>query len=379
MKKIYLCLAVMSVVLFSACLSDADNEKKVYPVPVTRGAYVIGSGNFGSGIPGNLTYFDYSTGRATPNAFEVNNAGMSLGMTANDILKYGDKIYIVVDGEHTVFVTDENLKLLHKIDMTSATMLGEEGGVHPRRITADGANIYVSTYGGYVAAIDTVNYALVKKYKTGTYPEGLIIDKGYLYVANSDFGYGNASISKIDLSSGTDTPITDENIRNPQEIAIAGSDIYFLDYGQYGAEPPYAQENAGVYCISGGKVTKVVADATGWAISSPNIYTYNAPYSYGDPKPVTYSIFNVSTKELSSFAPGGIESPAAISIDPVENILFIASYRMKDYEGVKYVDYTANGYVNYYDLETMTMASSFDCGIGPQRIGFNVGVDYIIY
>ena len=94
---------------------------------------------------------------------------------------------------------------------------------------------------------------------------------------------------------------------------------------------------------------------------------------------MTYSIFNVSTKELSSFAPGGIESPAAISIDPVENILFIASYRMKDYEGVKYVDYTANGYVNYYDLETMTMASSFDCGIGPQRIGFNVGVDYIIY
>ena len=378
MKKIYLCLAVMSIVLFSACLNDADSGKKVYPVPVTRGAYVIGSGNLGSSIPGNLTYFDYYSEKATLNAFEVNNAGMSLGMTANDILKYGAKIYIVVDGERTVFVTDENLKLIHKINMTSASILGDDG-VDPRRITADGDNIYVSTYGGYVAAIDTLNFALVKKYKVGSYPEGLVVSNGYLYVANSDYGYGNASISKIDLNSGADTPITDENIRNPQEIAIAGSDIYFLDYGQYGTEPPYAQENAGIYCISSGKVTKIIADATGWAISSPYIYTYNAPYSYGDPKPVTYSIYNVSTKEFGSFTPGGIESPAAISIDPVEGILFIASYHMKDYEGVKYVDYTSNGYVNYYDLSTMSKLGAFDCGVGPQRISFNVGIDYVIY
>lgn len=380
MKKIYLCLAVLSVALFSACLSKNDNDGgKVYPVAVSRGVYVIGSGNMGSGIPGNLTYFDYYSKLATPNAFEANNAGKSLGMTANDILKYGEKIYIVVDGEHTVFVTDANLKLLHAIDMTAATMLGEEGGVDPRRITADGANIYVSTYGGYVAAIDTVNFSLVKKYKAGSYPEGLIVSNGYLYVANSDYGYGNASISKINLNTGEDTPYIHENIRNPQEIAIAGSDIYFLDYGQYGFEPPYAQENAGVYCISGGNVTKVVADATGWAISSPNIYTFNAPYSYGESKPVTYSIYNVQTKSTESFTPGGIESPAVMSIDPIEKTLFIASYQMKEVEGVKYVDYTANGYVNYYDLDTTEKFGSFNCGIGPQRIGFNLGVDYVIY
>jgi len=345
---------------------------------ISKGVYALGSGNMATGSPSNLTYFDYNTGKATPNAFEVNNGGMSLGMTANDILKYGKKIYIVVDGEHTVFVTDANLKLLHKIDMTSADMLGEAGGVSPRRITADGPNIYVSTYGGYVAAIDTLNFSLVKKYKVGSYPEGLIVDNGYLYVANSDYGYGNASISKVDLNSGADTPITDENIRNPQEIVIAGSDIYFLDFGQYGTEPPYAQENAGVYCISGGKVTKVVADATGWAISSPNIYTYNAPYSYGDPKPVTYNIYNVQTKELESFTPSDIESPATMCIDPVENLLYIASYHMTTSEWGTFPDYTSNGYVNYYDLSTMNKIGSFDCGIGPRRIGVNLGTDYIL-
>lgn len=378
MKKIYLCLAVMSVVLFSACLSNDDNkDPDPHPVTISTGVFVIGSGNTQSGIPGNLTYFDYYTEKATPNAFEVNNGGMSLGMTANDIIRYGEKIYIVVDGEHTVFVTDPKLKVIHKIDMTSAAMLGEEGGVSPRRITADGPNIYVSTYGGYVAAIDTLNFSLVKKYKVGSYPEGLIVDNGYLYVANSDYGYGNASISKVDLNSGADTPITDENIRNPQEIVLAGSDIYFLDYGQYGAEPPYAQENAGVYCISHGTVTKVVADATGWAIYAQYIFTYNAPYSYGDPKPVTYSVYDVTTKDLGSFTPSGIESPATMCIDPVQGLLYIASYHMTTSEWGTFPDYTSNGYVNIYDLSTINRVGSFDCGVGPQRIGINKGIGYV--
>ena len=107
----------------------------------------------------------------------------------------------MVDGEHKVFVTDANtLKLINTIDMTSDAMLGAEGGAHPRRITGDSGKVYVSTYGGYVAAIDTVSFSLKQKYQVGSYPEGLVVSNGTLYVANSDYGMGqNPSISKIDL------------------------------------------------------------------------------------------------------------------------------------------------------------------------------------
>ena len=125
MKKHLLSFAVMMMgaALFTAC-SDSDDEKTTHPIAVTDGFYVVCSGNTSSSINGSLTYFDYASLKATPNAFEMVN-GKSLGMTVNDAVRYGDKLYVVVDGEHKVFVTDANtLKLINTIDMTSGAMLG---------------------------------------------------------------------------------------------------------------------------------------------------------------------------------------------------------------------------------------------------------------
>ena len=381
MKKYLLSLAVLSVALFSAC--NEDNEKQQYEIPVSKGAYVVGSGNTGSGIPGNLTYYDYTTRKATPDAFGAANSGMKLGMTANDAMCYGEKFYIVVDGENTVFVTNaKTLKVIRKIDMTASAMLGTDGA-HPRRITAEGDKIYVSSYGGYVAAIDTLNFSLVDKYKTGPYPEGICVVNGTLLVANSDYGNGNASISMIDTTTKTEKVLKHENIRNPQDIAVDGTGIYFLDYGQYGDAPTYAQKNAGVYRISGTdtdnfSVTKVIADATGMACAGTKIYTFNAPYAYGVTNPVTYSVYDTQTGMTSSVSPADIESPAAIGVDPLTGDLFIASYHMVTSEYGTYADYSSNGYVNVYD-SSFNKKGTFDCGVGPQRIAFNFTTETIEY
>ncbi|MBR4920681.1 MAG: hypothetical protein IKZ62_05125 [Prevotella sp.] len=378
MKKYLLSFAViMSTVLFTACNKD-DNDPQKYEIPVSNGVYVVGSGNTGNSIVGNLTYFDYETMTGTLNAFSKANGGMSLGMTANDALRYGGKLYIVVDGEHSVFVCNaQSMRVITKIDMTAATMLGETGGVSPRRIAADDGKIYVSTYGNMVAAIDTTNFALVKKYEVGSKPEGVCVTNGYLYTANSDYGYGNASISVIRLSTGEVSTLTNESIRNPQDIAVddAGT-IYFLDYGQYDSEPPYTQRNAGVYKISGNIVTKVVANATGMTCAGSKIYTYNAPYSYGEVIPVSYSIYDIQTGTSSSFSPSDIESPAAIGIDPLTGYLYIASYHMVESEWGTYADYSSNGYVNYYD-GAYNKKGSFECGVGPQRIVFNISTEIV--
>lgn len=383
MKKYLLSFAViMSTVLFTACNKDDDPQK--YEIPVSNGVYVVCSGNMGNSIVGSLTYYDYESKAATLDAFGQANGGMKLGMTVNEAVRYGDKLYIVVDGEHTVFVCNaKNMKLFAKIDMTAATMLGETGGVSPRRVTAADGNIYVSTYGGYVAAIDTVNFSLVKKYQVGSKPEGLYVADGTLITADSDYGYGNASITIVNLSTGETKTLKNENIRNPQEIAVDGNGaIYFLDYGQYDSEPPYTQRNAGVYRITGSSdnitVTKLIEDATGMTCAGTKIYTYNAPYSYGEEVPVTYTVYDIQTDSKSSFSPKDIESPAAIGVDPLTGDLYIASYHMVSSEWGTYADYSSNGYVNIYS-SSFSKKGTFDCGVGPQRIGFNIGTEIVEY
>ncbi len=377
MKKQVLGFAVMmmSACFFTACNSDSESHGS-YPVIVNNGLYVVCSGNTSSGINGSLGYFDYTTEQSYIDIYKTAN-GSSLGMTVNDAVRYGSKFYIVVDGEHTVFVTDAaTQKLITRIDMTAPTMLGTEGGVSPRRITADGGLIYVSTYGGYVAAIDTVAYSLQQKYKAGSYPEGIAIANGYLYVANSDYGYGNASISQINLTTGIETPIKNENIRNPQTIAVAGTTLYYLDYGQYGPAPTYAQEHAGVYRLYGSDATCVVPNATGMGAAGYYIYTYNAPYGTTTP---TYSVYDIQSGKLTMLQPADIESPAAIEVDPISGDVAIASYHMTTSEWGTYPDYSGNGYVNIYDATLTTKKSTFDCGVGPTRIVTNLGVRYIEY
>lgn len=369
LTKMAVCLA--GAALLTAC--DNDDEAKPIVMPVTNGVYIVGSGNASSGISGNLTYFDFDTNQATIGAFKQAN-GIELGKTANDALQYGSKLYIVVDGENTVFVV--NGKTLQVVKAISTTeLLGNEAGVSPRRITAADGNIYFSTYGGYVAAVDTTDFQLVKKYKAGSYPEGITIVGNNLYVANSDYSMGqNPSISVINIQTGSETVIKDENIRNPQTLAVTGNGtIYYLDYGLYGPAPDYEQMNAGVYKYENGTSTKLIADATGMGCTSNKIYAYSALYG----KEVKFSLYDITTGYVFPLNPEGIESPAAIEVDPISGAVYIASYHMTTSEWGTFADYSGNGYVNVYSYDLATKYASFDCGVGPTRIVFNFGTQTV--
>lgn len=377
MKKYLLGIAVMlSATLFTACL-DNDNTPNKYYIPVSNGVYVVGSGNSASGIPGNLTYYDNVTKSATKDIFNKLN-GFSLGNgTVNDAMRFGDKTYVVSSDENSVIVTDAKMHFLHRIDLTAPTMLGEKG-VNPRRITASDNKIYVSTYGGCVAAIDTASYTMTKKYDVGSYPEGIMVSNGYLFVANSDYALNNnASISIVDLSTGTTETVTNENIRNPQEIAVAGAYIYYLDWGHFGEAPDYIQEHAGVYRynIYDKKVECIIPNATGMTCYGTAIYTFNNATGV---KETTYTIYDNRTGSKTNFVAEGIESPAAIAIDPLTNYLYIASYRKPS--GSQYAESSADGYVVFYDnSNSMKRVGSFDCGVGPTRLAFNISIEEVEY
>lgn len=377
MKKYLLSFAVlmMGTALFTACSND-DDEPVIKPVDVSNGMFLVGSGNKKAGIDGNLSYIDYAKGTVTANAFQLAN-GKSVGKTANYVMTYGNKLYIVVDAEATIWVCDkQTLKVQKQISTTA--LLGEKDGLSPRAAVGKDGLLYFACYGdsynggnGIVAAIDTINFAKQKTFAVGSYPNGVTLCSGYLFVTNSDYGNNvKPSLSKIDLTNGTVSEIKDAAVTNPMEILTVGSDVYYLDYGTYDAN--WNQTGAGVRKVAlDGKVTKVV-DGTAMCTDGKKIYTVNAPYGGSG---TNYLIYDTATGATTSWEPADVFSPAVIAADPVTGNIFIVSYQKNPDTG--YAGYALPSYTNQYDATGKFVKKYEGTATGPISVVFNTGVKYV--
>jgi len=371
MKKYLLSIAVMvmGANLLTGC-SDNDSEDNIPAmVTITKGVFVVNNGSSYQSIDGSLTYLDYTSSTVDQDIYKLAN-GKSLGGTPNDVIVYGQKVYVVGSDENTIFVLDvrngKELKLVSTTDL-----LGAEGGRTPRRIAAYDGQVYFTTYSGYVAAIDTINFALQSKYQVGSAPEGLTFgnnssNSGTLYVANSDYGYGNGSISKIDVSTGNATEIKNDKVKNPQEIVVVGDVLYVLDWGQY-SDDWNQQLDAGVYMISGNDASLVVPNATGMAVAGNKIFTFNDPWGGSGATYCTYDISSnqTTTLDLSGDSAHRLISPCAISIDHMTGHIYIASRQLDPDTG--YPSYTLPGFVNVYTFYGEFL-ESFNTGVEPHKI-----------
>lgn len=379
MKKYLLSFAVlaMGMSLLTACSDDDDDAPALKPVDVSNGLFIVGSGNKTAGIDGNVSYIDYTKGTTIANAFKAAN-GKSVGKTANYITAYGQKLYIVVDGEATIWVCNkQTLKIEKQISTTQ--LLGDKDGLSPRAAIGYDGKIYFTCYGksydgdnGIVAAIDTVNFAKQQTYTVGSYPNGLALLGDNIFVTNSDYGSCvKPSLSKIDLKSGNVTEIKDAAITNPMEILTAGDAVYFLDYGTY--DESWKQTGAGVRKVTlDGKVTKVV-DGTAMASDGKKIYTVNAPY-LGDG--INYYIYDIATGTSKTWEPADIFSPAMIAADPVTGNIFVVSYQENPNKPGK-AGYALPTYTNQYDAAGNFVKKYENTATGAISAVFNTHTEYV--
>ena len=378
MKKYLLGLAVllMGTAVMTSC-DPAEDYPETYLQVYSTGAYVVNSGNMYSNIESSLTAIDYASSTATQNVFKTAN-GRSLGNTANDGIVYGNKIYLAVDQSNTIEVIDKKTKQSIK-QIKTTELLGNAEGAEPRHIIADGGKVYFTTYGGYVAAVDTTSFALQKKWQVGSYPEGLVIGNGNLYVANSNYGAGGGNISCINLSNDNVETKNIEGVNNPTSIYYAAGLLYVLDNQYYDASfNAYGENTLRTVEFAEGKSQKV-ADGnyaacvtTGAATTArtsveevrPYFFVLNAPYG-GTP---SVSVFVAGSTQPQALTLSEMPvSPCGIFADPLNGHIFVLSYRLGD---SGYADYSGNGYVVEYDSAGQKL-HEYETGVGSCAMFFD--------
>lgn len=376
MKKYLLGLAVllMGTAVMTSC-DPAEDYPETYLQMYSTGAYVVNAGNMGSNIESSLTAIDYASSTATQNVFKTAN-GRILGNTANDGIVYGNKIYLAVDQSNTIEVIDKKTKKSIK-QIKTTELLGKAEGAEPRHISADGGKVYFTTYGGYVAAVDTTSFALQKKWKVGSYPEGLVIAHGNIYVANSNYGKGGGNISCINLSNDNVETKNIEGVNNPTSIYYASNVLYVLDNQYYDASYNAYGENAlravsfakgksqkvadGNYavCVTPGATTRMDVEKV-----RPYFFVLNAPYG-GTP---SVSVFVAGSTQPQALTLSEMPvSPCGIFVDPLNGHIFVLSYRLGD-KG--YPDYSGNGYVVEYDRAGQKQ-HEYETGVGSCAMFFD--------
>lgn len=375
MKK-YLSFAALAacVALGMTSCDEKDVEPVLVPVTTSEGVFVVNSGNQSGKIDGSLTYYDYATKKASQNAYQAAN-GKSLGVTLPGCVVYGSKIYIVGSVESTVFIADR--KTLKEIATVKTEVDG--AGVKGRHACAGNGYVYVASYANTVFAIDTLTNTITKTFQSGDYSDGICYLNGYLYTGDTDYGrygketHGTPSVSKINVTTGQTTIITNDKFRNPTDIVCVDGRIFVQDKGHYGGEGGSQVEQNLFELAEDGSIKKEICPASTIAASDEKIYIISAPYKGHAPE---YKVYDVKTGKLDTFTKGEeIKYPNMVSVDAAKGIVYISSYQLK--AGSTSADYKAAGYVVMYDANTGACLGQFECGVGGGAVVPNTKVEMV--
>ena len=153
--------------------------------------------------------------------------GQYLGDTGQDILYHDGYVYVSVYGSSYLAKLD-----LDGRELVRYSFSAEEG--QPRYLAAQGDYVYVTLYSGKVAKLKASDLSVVDYASVGMNPEGIVVYKNQLLVANSGWGYDN-TITIIDMQT-FDSTATITVAWNPQQFVVSGDSVFLLANGQYDAD-----------------------------------------------------------------------------------------------------------------------------------------------
>lgn len=363
-KKIFYYLSLLAAlfITFTTACSDDDGPIDEEPEQGIEALLILSEGTWGSN-ESTLSRYDIEMGEIIKDYFRaVNQRG--LGDTGNDMIRYGSKIYIVVNGSSIVEVVDAVTgKSLRQIAMKQ-----EDGSAkQPRQIASHDGKVYVTSFDDTVTRIDTVSLQIDGTVEVGLDPEGIVIKNNKIWAANSgglnyENGYDN-TVSVINAVTFTEEKKIEVGMNPANLQADSQGNIYVSVLGNYMSYDPenYISPSFKRINPSTGVVTTIeeVVSPDRFVIWDNKAYIISG--SYGNPYKVV--VYDCLKEELVSdnFVTDGTKLGIIYNIAADEKTGDIFLMELD-------TDYTAPGSVHCFSNEGILRYTVPMVGVNPTAV-----------
>lgn len=329
---------IIAIGLMTISCNDMHDFEPDWDYPAdaaTRKMYVLSEGLFNRNNS-TLALYDFNEPdpqkRLTPHFFrKINKRG--LGDTANDMQRYGSKIYIVVNVSSQIEVIDAETGVsIKRIPMFNENNIARQ----PRYVDFYEGKAYICSFDGTVARLDTASLEMEAFLKVGRNPDGICITNKKIYVTNSgglSFPNYDHTVSVVDIASFKEIKKIDIGM-NPYKIhADSQSDVYVTTRGNYG-DVGYAfhkidsEIDEKVFTFEGLSVYN-------FEIHKDKAYLYNYDFNTGESwvKVMDCITEKVIDEQFIKDKSIVINTPYAICINPINDDVYIVDAQFFIFEG----------------------------------------------
>ena len=346
--------AFMAVGMLTSCSSDDDQPTEIIdPVEYPEGYYIVNEGVFGSGNA-SVSLINPEAGFLVQDLYGEANDGAALGDVGQSIGFYKDYAFIVVNISQKVVVVDRTtFEWVATID---------EGLINPRYISFLNDKAYISDWGDgsdpeddVIAEVDLESFEVINKIVVPEGPEKIQEYEGKLYV---NFIGGFNFNDKVGVIQPETMKTQEYQVGTmPNSMAIEDGSLWIAANGH----PSYTEAE------SGGMITRFDI-ATMEAIEEfefPNATDHPANLIVHEGQ-----VYYTKGESLYSFSIEAAELPAE-PVAQLSEVIVLGSVAV-DGEFLlvtsRNADYTGNGKLLIYDLETFTLVDSYEVGINPGAI-----------
>lgn len=344
----YKLFLIASIILIFSCKKDEPDETQ-NQTSLENGILVLNEGLFQQNNA-TLSWIDLSTKKVRQQVFLDQN-DRPLGDTGNDMVRYGGKIYIVVNASSTIEIIDaKTLKSIKQIEMQYNGQ-----GQQPRSIKFKGDKAYISSYDGYVNIFDTGSMEITQRIAVGQNPEGLGIVNDKLYVANSgglSFPDVDSTVYAIDLNTNsvTDTFVVGDN---PGDVETdEQGDIYVVKRGDYSASNPSEL----IRINSNGNVTNLGLSASFLTKKEGTLYISYYNYDSGVGSVSSYDMLGETV--ITSNLIDGSQLETLYGVEPGNDGTIYAQDAM---------NFTNSGYIRSFNASGGVI-ESYHVGLNPTKM-----------
>ena len=236
-----------------------------------RWAYVLSEGQWGMNNA-EISRLNLETGQIEAEWFSQTN-GRGLGDVAQDLVRYGSRLYCTVWNSNTLEVIDTATGTSQQVS------LGNRG---PRYIAAHGGKLYISCYDKTVVRIDTATLQIEATCPlSGMQPEDLcivgesiVVCNGWQYAPDGTTTVYDSTVSVVSVADFVETARLTVG-KNPNRIiAVNDSMCVVACSGDYEDHAPCAK----LFNIRSGEGLTLTQSATGMCLHDGQLYHYVSEY-----------------------------------------------------------------------------------------------------